>query len=75
VLAARAEVTDRTLIFGERHLRLIRAEYEAQLQRTTPSSQPAPAARTDHPAADLSQRRIKRRPVLDGLINEYKRAA
>jgi putative transposase len=31
--------------------------------------------RPDHPAADLSQERIKRRPVLGGLINEYQRAA
>ena len=29
VLTARTEVTDRMLIFGERHLRTILAEYEA----------------------------------------------
>jgi hypothetical protein len=28
-----------------------------------------------HPVADLSQERIKRRPVLGGLISEYERAA
>ena len=28
-----------------------------------------------HPVADLSRKRIKRRPVLGGLINEYERAA
>ena len=27
------------------------------------------------PVADLSQKRIKRRPVLGGLISEYERAA
>jgi putative transposase len=37
VLTARTEVTDRVLIFGERHLRLVLAEYEA-LQRTAASS-------------------------------------
>jgi hypothetical protein len=31
--------------------------------------------RPDHPVADLSQERIQRRPVLGGLISEYKRAA
>jgi len=31
--------------------------------------------RADHPAADLSQERIRRRPVLGGLLNEYERAA
>jgi hypothetical protein len=30
--------------------------------------------RPDHPAADLSKARIKRRTVLGGLINEYQRA-
>ena len=29
----------------------------------------------DHPVADLSRKRIKRRPILSGLINEYERAA
>jgi putative transposase len=28
-----------------------------------------------HPIADLAQKRIKRRPVLGGLLNEYERAA
>jgi len=31
--------------------------------------------RPDHPVADLSHQRIKRRPVLGGLIEEYERAA
>src|ERR1035441_6870771 len=31
--------------------------------------------RPDHPAADLSRERIKRRPVLGGLLSEYERAA
>jgi putative transposase len=33
VLTARTEVTDRMLIFGERHLRMTLAEYEAHLRR------------------------------------------
>ncbi|WP_347176706.1 hypothetical protein [Parafrankia sp. EAN1pec] len=31
--------------------------------------------RPDHPVADVTTERIKRRPVLGGLINEYERAA
>ena len=31
-------------------------------------------SRPDHPVADLSQERVKRRPVLGGLLSEYERA-
>jgi putative transposase len=76
VLTARTGVTDRMLIFGQRHLRLVLAEYEAHDNGRRPhrSRQLCPP-RPDHPAADLSQQRIKRRPVLGSLINEYERAA
>jgi putative transposase len=76
VLTARTEVTDRMLIFGQRHLRAILAQYEAHYNGRRPhrSLQLQPP-RPDHPVADLSQERIKRRPVLGGLINEYERAA
>ena len=76
VLTVRAEVTDRMLISGERHLRLVLAQYEAHYngQRPHRSRQLRPP-RPDHPVADLSQERIQRRPVLGGLINEYGRAA
>jgi transposase InsO family protein len=76
VLTARTEVTDRMLIFGQRHLRTILDEYEAHYNGRRPhrSLQLRPP-RPDHPVADLSQQRIKRRPVLGGLINEYERAA
>jgi transposase InsO family protein len=76
VLTARTEVTDRMLIFGERHLRLVLAEYEAHCNGRRPHrSRELRPPRPDHPAADLSRERIKRRPVLGGLINEYERAA
>jgi len=76
VLTTRTEVTDRMLIFGQRHLRTILAEYEAHYngQRPHRSRQLRPP-RPDHPVADLSQERINRRPVLGGLINEYERTA
>ncbi|HEX3963820.1 MAG TPA: integrase core domain-containing protein [Trebonia sp.] len=76
VLTARTEVTDRVLIFGRRHLRSVLAEYEAHYNGRLPhrSRQLRPPW-PDHPVADLSQQRIKRRPVLGGLISEYERAA
>ena len=76
VLTARTEVTDRMLIFGQRHLRAILAQYAAHYNGRRPhrSLQLHPP-RPDYPAADLSQERIKRRPVLGGLLNEYERAA
>jgi putative transposase len=44
VLTARTEVTDRMLIFSERHLRIVMARYARQLQRAkTASRAPAPA--------------------------------
>jgi putative transposase len=76
VLTARTEVTDRMLIFGGRHLRLILAEYEAHYNGRRPHrSRQLHPPRPDHPIADLSQERIKRRPILGGLLSEYERVA
>ena len=63
VLTARTEVTDRMLIFGQRHLRAILGQYEAHYNGRRPhrSLQLQPP-RPDYPVADLSQERIKRRP-------------
>ena len=76
VLTARTEVTDRMLIFGQRHLRTILAQYEAHYNGRRPhrSRQLRPPW-PDHPVADLSQARIQRRPVLGGLLSEYERVA
>jgi putative transposase len=76
VLTARTEVTDRMLIFGERYLRLVLAAYAARYNGRRPHrSRHLRPPRPDHPVADLSRERIKRRPVLGGLISEYQRAA
>ena len=76
MLTAWAEVTDRMLIFSERHLRIVMAQYARHYNGRRPHRalqfQPP---RPDHPVADLSQEQIKRRPVLGGLLNEYERAA
>jgi putative transposase len=75
-LTARTELTDRMLIFGERHLRTILAQYEAHYNGRRPHrSRQLRPPRPDHPIVDLSKERIQRRPVLGGLINEYERAA
>jgi hypothetical protein len=76
VLTARTELTDRILIFGERHLRTVLAQYGAHYNGGGPHRAlsllpPQP----NHPAPDLDHRRIRRRSVLGGLINEYERAA
>jgi putative transposase len=76
VLTARTELTDRMLIFGERHLRSVLAKYARHYNGRRPHrSRQLHPPRPDHPAADLSQQRIRRRPVLGGLLNEYERAA
>jgi putative transposase len=76
VLTARTEVADRMLIFGERHLRLVLADYTAHYNGRRPRrSRQLRPPHPNHPVADLSQEQIKRRPVLGGLINEYERAA
>jgi putative transposase len=76
VLTARTEVTDRMLIFGQRHLRAILAQYEAHYNGRRPHrSRQLRPPRPDHPVADLSQARIQRRPVLGGLLSEYERVA
>ena len=76
VLTARAEITDRMLIFGQRHLQLVLAQYAAHYNgRRPPSQPPAPPAPARPPCRRPPQEQIQRRPVLGGLINEYERAA
>jgi putative transposase len=64
------------LVFGQRHLQTILAEYEAHYNGRRPHrSRHLRPPWPDHPVADLSRKRIQRRPVLGGLISEYERAA
>jgi putative transposase len=61
VLTARTEVTDRMLIFGERHLRVMMAQYEAHYNGRRPHrSRQLHPPRPDHPAPDLSEEQIVR---------------
>ena len=76
VLTIRTELTDRMLIFGERHLRRMLAAYTAHYNTRRPHR--APQLRPPRPepaAASLGNRRTRRRPIPAGLINEYEPAA
>jgi len=76
VRTARAECTDRMLIYGERHLRSVLGEYVGHYNGHRPhqSRQQRPPDREDQadPPQDLP---VQRRRVLGGVINEYYRAA
>ena len=76
VLTARTELTDRILIFGERHLQTVLARYSTHYNGRRPhrAFRLLPP-RPDLPVPTLSQKRIRRQPILGGLINEYERAA
>jgi transposase InsO family protein len=76
VRTARTELTDRILIFGERHPRSALTRYVAHYNARRPHRplQLRPP-RPDHPAPRLDRQQIRRRSVLGGLINEYERAA
>jgi transposase InsO family protein len=76
VLTIRTELTDRMLIFGERHLRHILNAYTRHYngQRPHRSRQLRPP-RPDHPIPARPAGRIARRAILGGLLNEYQPAA
>jgi len=80
VRTARAEVTDRMLIAGRRHLRVIMDEYVVHYNQHRPHRAgnlrpPDRDASTAAEITDLTAARIRRRRILGGLINEYDRAA
>ena len=69
------------LILGEAHLRAVLAEYQLHYNTARPHqgiAQRAPDDKPDVPCrvrTDLDTLQIRRRPVLNGLINEYTYAA
>jgi transposase InsO family protein len=74
----RRECTDRLLIYSERHLRRVLAEYERHYNHHRPhrarDRRPPQPISTVAPA-DLDIARLRRGEVLGGLINEYRSAA
>jgi putative transposase len=76
VLTVRTEATDRVLTFGARHLRHILHRYAEHYNGRRPHralNLTSPQCR--RPTINPNHRRVARRPVLGGLINEYDRAA
>ncbi|MEV4135101.1 integrase core domain-containing protein [Dactylosporangium sp. NPDC049742] len=70
------ECTDRMLIAGERHLLRVLTEYTEHCNRRRPhQSLEQQPPNPPPPVADLGAARVRRRPVLGGLINEYSQAA
>jgi hypothetical protein len=76
IRTARAECTDRMLIYDERHLRSVLGEYTGHCNRHRPhqSRQQRPPD-LDMPEVTPSDAPVQRRKVLSGVINEYHRAA
>jgi transposase InsO family protein len=77
----RRELLDRVLIIGERHLLAVLTEYQAHYNTARPHqgiAQRTPDDKPDVPrriGTELEILQIRRRPVLNGLINEYTHAA
>ena len=75
-MTVRTELTDRMLIFGERHLRRVLAESTAHynMERPHRALQLRPP-RPKSPVPELAYGRVRRLPILGGLINQYEPAA
>jgi putative transposase len=77
----RRELLERVLILGEAHLRAVVAEYQAHYNTARPHqgiAQRVPAGEGDAcptTTTDIDTWQIHRKPVLNGLINEYVHAA
>jgi transposase InsO family protein len=72
------ELLDRILIVGERHLVLVLGEYVAHYNGHRPhqSRRQRPPDRGEQPVRDVADlRSVRRKPVVAGVISEYRHAA
>jgi putative transposase len=74
----RRELLDRTLITGEQHLRHVLDEYTKHDNDHRPhwalGQHPPVADQVPPPVTNLTAHRVRRTPILAGLINEYRAA-
>jgi transposase InsO family protein len=76
IRTARAECTDRLLIYNEQHLRHVLAKYAEHYNPARPHRALQLRAPSDDPdVIPLHAQRIESRDALDGLIHEYRNAA
>lgn len=76
VRTVRSECTDRMILAGERHARVVLSEYERHYNASRPHRALRMRAPCDDPnVVPFPARKIKSRPILGGLIHEYRNAA
>ncbi|WP_352231889.1 integrase core domain-containing protein [Microtetraspora sp. NBRC 16547] len=72
----RRECTNRLLVYNDRHLHRVLQVYERHYNRHRPHRSPdRQPPQPPHAPANLDQIRLQRRQILDGVINQYRRAA
>jgi hypothetical protein len=79
VRTVRRECLERILIYNTRHLVAVLGRVPRALQRAQAASEPRTTptrpATLPPPVVDIDHMRVRRRKILNGLVNEYTQAA